>query len=69
MTTILLVDDEVRMLDLLELYLRPNGFTCIKFESGTEALRYLSQGNKADLMLLDIMMPSRDGWEICQEVR
>ncbi|MED3877889.1 response regulator transcription factor [Priestia megaterium] len=69
MTTILLVDDEVRMLDLLELYLRPNGITCIKFESGTEALRYLYEGNKADLMLLDIMMPSEDGWEICQKVR
>jgi DNA-binding response OmpR family regulator len=56
MTTILLVDDEVRMLDLLELYLLPNGFTCIKFETGTDALHYLCEGNKADLMLLDIMM-------------
>ncbi|MEB4884593.1 DNA-binding response regulator, partial [Priestia megaterium] len=37
MATILLVDDEARMLDLLELYLLPNGFTCIKFEKGTEA--------------------------------
>lgn len=69
MATILLVDDEARMLDLLELYLLPNGFTCIKFEKGTEALRYLYEGNKADLMLLDIMMPSEDGWEICQKVR
>ena len=69
MTTILLVDDEARMLDLLELYLLPNGFTCIKFEKGTEALRYLYEGNKADLMLLDIMMPSEDGWEICLKVR
>lgn len=69
MTTILLVDDEARMLDLLELYLLPNEFTCIKFEKGTEALRYLYEGNKADLMLLDIMMPSEDGWEICLKVR
>lgn len=69
MATILLVDDEARMLDLLELYLLPNGFTCIKFEKGTEVLRYLYEGNKADLMLLDIMMPSEDGWEICQKVR
>ncbi|MBK0295869.1 response regulator transcription factor [Bacillus sp. S34] len=69
MPTILLVDDEVRMLDLLELYLTPNGFTCIKFDSGIEALSYLDKGNKVDLMLLDIMMPEKDGWEICQEVR
>ncbi|MGX1373303.1 DNA-binding response OmpR family regulator [Priestia megaterium] len=69
MPTILLVDDELRMLDLLELYLTPNGFRCIKFDSGIEALNYLEEGNEADLMLLDIMMPDKDGWEICQEVR
>jgi DNA-binding response OmpR family regulator len=69
MPIILLVDDESRMLDLLELYLTPNGFTSIKFDSGTEALNYLDEGNQADLMLLDIMMPDRDGWEICQEIR
>ncbi|MDT3763543.1 response regulator transcription factor [Priestia filamentosa] len=69
MPIILLVDDELRMLDLLELYLTPNGFTCIKFDSGTEALNYIEEGNKADLMLLDIMMPEKDGWEICREIR
>ncbi|MGQ3381109.1 response regulator transcription factor [Priestia endophytica] len=69
MPIILLVDDESRMLDLLELYLTPNGFTCIKFDSGTAVLNYLDKDNQADLMLLDIMMPDKNGWEICQEVR
>lgn len=65
MVIILLVDDEVRMLDLLEFYLLLNGFICIKFERGIEVLCYFYEGNKVDLMLLDIMMLSEDGWEIC----
>ncbi len=69
MPKIMLVDDEARMLDLLELYLVPNGFQCMKFEAGEEAIQYLKNGDKADLMLLDLMMPEKDGWEICRDVR
>lgn len=69
MPTILLIDDEVKMLDLLELYLVPNGFECVKFDSGKKAIHYLTEQNKIDLILLDIMMPEKDGWEICQEIR
>lgn len=46
MYTILLVDDEKRMLDLLELYLIPNGYRCVTCESGVAAIRYL-ENNKA----------------------
>lgn len=69
MPTILLIDDEVKMLDLLELYLVPHGFECVKFASGKKALHYLFEQSKIDLILLDIMMPEKDGWEICREIR
>jgi DNA-binding response OmpR family regulator len=68
MYTILLVDDEKRMLDLLELYLSPKGFQCVKCETGFVAIQYL-ENTKADLVLLDIMMPEMDGWETCQRIR
>jgi DNA-binding response OmpR family regulator len=68
METILLVDDEPIMLDLLSLYLSPLGFRCIKTESGEKALKYLDK-NDVDLILLDIMMPEMDGWKTCEEIR
>lgn len=68
MYTILLVDDEKRMLDLLDLYLSPKGYHCVKCESGLSAIQYL-ENNKADLVLLDIMMPEVDGWETCKCIR
>lgn len=68
MYTMLLVDDEKRMLDLLDLYLSPKGFHCAKCESGLAAIQYL-ENNKVDLVLLDIMMPGLDGWETCKRIR
>lgn len=68
MKTILLVDDETLMLDLLSLYLSPHGYTCIKKESALEAIDYLTS-HSVDLILLDIMMPEMDGLEACREIR
>lgn len=68
MSTILLVDDETRMLDLLALYLTPAGYKCVKRTSGNEAISFL-EDNHADLVLLDVMMPEMDGWETCSEIR
>lgn len=68
MKTILLVDDEPMMLDLLTLYVSPAGYKCVKKESANHALKYL-QSNSVDLVLLDIMMPDMDGWEACQKIR
>ncbi|WP_445614222.1 response regulator transcription factor [Geobacillus sp. YF-1] len=68
MYTLLLVDDEERMLDLLELYLAPNGYRCVKRRSGAEAIDYLRH-HHADLVLLDVMMPELDGWETCRRIR
>ncbi|TMN23340.1 response regulator transcription factor [Lentibacillus cibarius] len=65
---VLLVDDEKRMLDLLTLYLKPHNYTCQQARGAYEALDYLDQ-KSFDIVLLDIMMPDMDGWELCQEIR
>lgn len=68
MRTILLIDDEQRMLDLIELFLIPHGFRCIKETSGKKALETLMR-EKVSLVLLDVMMPEMDGWEVCEKIR
>ncbi|REJ09205.1 response regulator transcription factor [Halobacillus trueperi] len=68
MKRILLVDDEKRMLDLLELYLVPHGYEVHKVRSGTEGLEEL-RIYSYDLVLLDIMMKDMDGMETCRRIR
>lgn len=68
MKTILLVDDEQRMLDLLELFLMPKGYKCIKAKSGEDALEILDE-EEIHLVILDVMMPFMDGWKTCKEIR
>ncbi|MFD1031586.1 response regulator transcription factor [Metaplanococcus flavidus] len=68
MQKVLLVDDEKRMLDLLELYLKPHHYLCKKAVGAYEALTYL-ETETFDIVLLDIMMPEMDGWELCREIR
>lgn len=68
MKTILLVDDEQMMLDLLSLYLTPLGYSCVKTDSAKAAINYLEL-HSVDLILLDIMMPEMDGWETCKHIR
>ena len=65
---VLLIDDEKRMLDLVALYLRPYDYRCTKAGSGKQALELLDK-EAFDLVLLDIMMPDMDGWEVCREIR
>jgi DNA-binding response OmpR family regulator len=65
---ILLVDDEIRMLDLLSLYLTPKGYHCIKMTSASSAIQYLSE-ESVDLILLDVMMPEMNGWDACKQIR
>ncbi|WP_341300619.1 response regulator transcription factor [Lysinibacillus sp. FSL H8-0500] len=67
MKTILCMDDEPRMLDLLTLYLAPI-YHCKALSSVQEVLDYLDEKH-VDLVLLDIMMPEMNGWEVCKEIR
>ncbi len=66
--TILVADDEKEIADLLELYLKNEGFTVAKFYNGTDALRYIEE-KAVDLAVLDVMLPDIDGFSIVQRVR
>lgn len=68
MNKVLLIDDEKRMLDLLALYLKPYHFICQKALGAKEALSYINEED-FDIILLDIMMPNMNGWELCKEIR
>ena len=65
---ILVVDDQPKNIELLEAYLVPNGYEIIMATSGEDALGKLS-GNQIDLILLDVMMPGMDGFEVARRVR
>jgi PAS domain S-box-containing protein/putative nucleotidyltransferase with HDIG domain len=65
---ILIVDDQLQNIELLEAYLAAQGYEIVTAANGEEALRKLS-GNQIDLMLLDIMMPGMDGFEVTRRVR
>ncbi|MCL4476618.1 MAG: response regulator [Nitrospirae bacterium] len=65
---ILCVDDEPANLKLLEAFLVPRGYEVIKAENGTEALKRISEQN-ADLVLLDVMMPGMNGFEVCKRIK
>ncbi|MEX0771181.1 MAG: response regulator [Balneolaceae bacterium] len=67
-TTILVVDDEQDILDLIEYNLRIEGFEVLKAENGQEGIQ-LVKDHKPDLILLDIMMPEMDGLEVCDRLR
>jgi putative two-component system response regulator len=65
---ILVVDDQPQNIDLLEAHLVPQGYEIVKAANGEEALRELS-ANQIDLILLDVMMPGMDGFEVTRRVR
>ncbi|MDD2431614.1 MAG: VanR-ABDEGLN family response regulator transcription factor [Firmicutes bacterium] len=68
MGSILVVDDEREIADLLELYLRNDGFTVHKFYNGTDVLECVNT-TELDLAILDVMLPDIDGFTLCQKIR
>ena len=66
--TILVVDDEKDLLDLIEYNLRKEGFNVLKAENGEEGVLVAREENP-DLVLLDIMMPKMDGMQVVEEMR
>jgi len=68
MKTILLVEDDEEITELLRYNLEKNGYTVVTAEEGYEALE-LAQKVKPHLILLDIMLPGLDGYEVCQKIR
>ena len=67
-TTVLIVDDEKNICELIRLYVEKEGFlTSVAYDGKTavEKVREI----KPDIVLLDIMLPGKDGWEVCREIR
>ena len=66
--TVLIADDEAQIREILSLYFKKEGFKVIEAADGAEALVQIQAG-KPDIILLDIMMPVLDGFEVCKQVR
>jgi DNA-binding response OmpR family regulator len=66
--TILVVDDEQHIIDLTKLYLEQEGYKTISATDGKTALQRI-QSEKPSLVVLDLMLPELDGWEVCRRVR
>ena len=68
MGKVLVVDDDKNICELLRLYLVKEGFQVVLAGDGEEALARFSAENP-DIILLDVMMPRLDGWQVCREIR
>ncbi len=66
--TILVVDDEQDLLDLIEYNLKKEGFDVLKAENGQQGIQ-MAKEHSPNLVLLDIMMPKMDGLEVCDQMR
>jgi two-component system alkaline phosphatase synthesis response regulator PhoP len=65
---ILVVDDDVKTVELVKLYLNRDGYRVLTAYDGTEALR-LARESHPDLIVLDLMLPGMDGFEVCRTLR
>lgn len=65
---ILVVDDDLNICELLKLYLENDGYVVFTANDGQEAVD-MFQNKTPDLVLLDIMLPKKDGWQVCREIR
>ncbi|WP_217594268.1 response regulator transcription factor [Cohnella sp. GbtcB17] len=68
MTRIVVADDDAHIRKLIALYLQNEGFDTAEASDGIEALSLMEQSS-VDAVILDIMMPYMDGWELCREIR
>lgn len=64
----LIVDDEKNICELIRLYLEKEGFKTITANDGEEAVKIFKSASP-DIVLLDVMMPKKDGWQVCRELR
>ena len=66
---ILIVDDESRMRKLIRDFMEREGYQILEASDGVEAMDLFYMHKDIDLIILDVMMPRMDGWEVCKEVR
>lgn len=65
---VFIVDDEKNICELIRLYVEKEGFKACVAHDGDEAVRKFKE-LKPDIVLLDIMLPKKDGWQVCREIR
>jgi two-component system OmpR family response regulator len=65
---ILIVDDDTNIVELIRLYLEKEGFSASVAHNGAKALQLFKE-EAPSLVILDIMMPEMDGWQVCREIR
>lgn len=68
-TKILVVDDESMMRKLVKDFLVRQGYTVLEAADGMEAMDYFYEDKDIALIILDVMMPKMDGWQVCREIR
>ena len=68
MTTVMVVEDETNIRELIKMYLADEGMTVVEKTNGEEAWEYFCR-HPVDLVILDIMMPRMDGWQLCAKIR
>ena len=66
---VLVVDDESRMRKLVKDFLVKNSYEVLEAEDGSQALDIFFEQNDIALIILDVMMPKMDGWQVCREIR
>ncbi len=66
---ILVVDDESRMRKLVKDFLSKKGYQVMEAANGEEAVDIFYEHKDISLIILDVMMPKMDGWQVCREIR
>ncbi len=67
-TKVLVIDDDSAITDLMGMLLKTHGFEAITTTSGAEGIQ-LAEEKKPNIILLDLMMPDVDGWQVCKSIR
>ena len=67
-TKVLIIDDDVAITDLMSMLLKTHGFDTITCNGGAEGIK-LAREKDPHIILLDLMMPDMDGWQVCREIR
>jgi len=65
---VLAIDDDEAMTDLLTLLLQTHGFEVLTANSGDEGIA-ITRRDSPDVIILDLMMPDKDGWQVCRQLR
>ncbi|WP_110953798.1 response regulator transcription factor [Anaerosinus massiliensis] len=66
--SVLIVDDDIKLVQLLKTYFEKDGFITYTANDGLAAMQEVKQ-RKPDIMILDLMLPGLDGWEVCRRIR